>query len=214
MDPYESSRLRMVDDQLAARGMKDPFVLAAMRTVRRHLFVPPDQADIAYEDHPIPIGYGQTISQPYMVALMTELLELEPEHRVLEIGTGSGYQAAVLAFLVDRVFTVERIPELAAKARDTLDKHGFVNVEVIVGDGSLGWPESAPYDRIIVTAAAPSVPKPLVEQLADDGKLVIPVGDRDIQDLQLIHKIKGRVHSNMHGGCRFVGLIGEKGWQQ
>lgn len=211
-DPHAMMRRRMVDRQIRSRGIRNPHVIEAMLQVPRHLFV--EQADLgeAYEDHPLPIGAGQTISQPYMVALMTELLDLELHHRVLEIGTGSGYQAAIIARMSDQLITVERIPELAANAREIIARLGYVNVEIVVGDGSLGWPAGAPFDRIVVTAAAPRVPFALEEQLAEGGRLVIPTGGRDMQELLLIEKHSGRLITRGHGGCRFVKLVGEQGW--
>ena len=169
----------MVEEQIAARGVKDPRVLEAMRTVPRHAFVPDAVARLAYHDSPLPIGHGQTISQPYIVAYMTEALALEPDHRVLEVGTGSGYQAAVLSPLVEEVYTIEIVPELAARARHTLETLGYANVHVREGDGYAGWPERAPFARIIVTAAPERIPQPLVDQLAPGGVMVIPVGERN-----------------------------------
>ena len=172
--------------QIAGRGIIDPRVLDALRTVPRHAFVPPEKACRAYEDHPLEIGSGQTISQPYMVAKMTELLELTPQSRVLEIGTGSGYQAAILAELAGDVVSVERFSHLAETARETLESLEYGNLTVVVGDGSLGWPERAPYDGIIVTAAAPALPPSLRSQLAPGGRLVCPVGSRDLQQLKAV----------------------------
>jgi protein-L-isoaspartate(D-aspartate) O-methyltransferase len=202
----------MVEYQIAARGIHDQGVLSAMKEVPRHLFVPPPYNKSAYEDCPLPIGNGQTISQPYIVALMTELLSLKPEDRVLEIGTGCGYQAAVLAALVRQVTTIERIPEVAVLARANLAAVSSKNVDVIVGDGTLGYPEKAPYEGIIITAATPAVPGPLIEQLAEGGRLVAPVGGRDIQELIRLRKKDGSTTEEHHGGVRFVPLIGECGW--
>jgi len=202
----------MVEYQIAARGIRDQRVLSAMKEVPRHLFVPPPYDKSAYEDYPLPIGNGQTISQPYIVALMTELLALQSTDRVLEIGTGCGYQAAILAALVQQVTTIERIPEVAGLARVNLAAVGSKNVEVIVGDGSLGYPQKAPYEGIIITAATPSVPRPLIEQLAERGRLVAPVGGRDIQELIQLIKKGGSLNEDHHGGVRFVPLIGECGW--
>jgi protein-L-isoaspartate(D-aspartate) O-methyltransferase len=202
----------MVESQIAARGIHDLRVLAAMMEVPRHLFVPPPYDKSAYEDCPLPIGNGQTISQPYIVALMTELLMPQQTDIILEIGTGCGYQAAVLASLVSRVFSIERISEVAELARANLRNVGCRNVEVIVGDGTLGFPQKAPYDGIIITAATPSVPKPLIGQLAEGGRLVAPVGGRDIQELIKIKKTDGSISEESHGGVRFVPLIGECGW--
>ena len=178
----------MVEDQIAARGVKDSRVLAAMRAVPRHRFVPPDQADAAYQDRPLPIGFGQTISQPYIVAFMTEALQLSPSHRVLEVGTGSGYQAAVLAEIVKEVDTIEIVPELADRSRKLLSELGYGNVRVVTGDGYAGLPQHAPFDRIIVTAAPDHVPQPLVDQLAVGGRMIIPVGGGWRQQLQVLTK--------------------------
>jgi len=214
MPPYPRAdeRARMVMSQIAARGIRDPRVLSAMKEVPRHLFIPPPYDTAAYEDCPLPIGNGQTISQPYIVALMTELLALKPTDSVLEIGTGCGYQGAVLAVLARQVTTIERIPEVAGLAKANLATVGSKNVDVIVGDGTLGYPQKAPYDAIIVTAATPSVPRPLIEQLADGGRLVAPVGGRDIQELIRLRKKDGSITEEQHGGVRFVPLIGECGW--
>jgi protein-L-isoaspartate(D-aspartate) O-methyltransferase len=175
-DAYRARRLQMVEEQIRRRDVVDPRVLDAMRTVPRERFVPDAQASRAYEDSPLPIGFGQTISQPYIVAYMTEALDVRPEHRVLEIGTGSGYQAAVLSPLAREVFTIEIVPELAARAGDLLRELGYRNVQVRQGDGYAGWPEQAPFDRIMVTAAPDQIPQPLIDQLAPGGRLVIPVG--------------------------------------
>ncbi|MEZ4388130.1 MAG: protein-L-isoaspartate(D-aspartate) O-methyltransferase [Candidatus Krumholzibacteriia bacterium] len=183
-DPYASARERMVRTQLESRGIANPAVLAAMRTVPRHRFVPADLADQAYQDHPLAIGHDQTISQPYIVALMTEALQPQPTDHVLEIGTGSGYQAAVLAELVAEVYTIEIVAPLAQRAREVLTELGYSSVHVRTGDGFQGWPEQAPFDKIIVTAAPPEVPRPLLDQLAPGGRLVVPEGDR-IQTLVL-----------------------------
>ncbi len=212
--PRADERLKMVEYQIAARGIRNPRVLSAMRDIPRHLFVPPPYDKSAYEDCPLPIGNGQTISQPYIVASMTELLSLQPTDRVLEIGTGCGYQAAVLAVLVRLVTTIERIPEVARLARENLATVGSKNVEVIVGDGTVGYPQKAPYDGIIITAATPSVPEPLVEQLAEGGRLVAPVGGRDIQELIRLIKKDGSIIEEHHGGVRFVPLIGQCGWSE
>ena len=214
MQPYPRAdeRLRMVEYQIAARGICDQRVLSAMKEVPRHLFVPPPYDRSAYEDCPLPIGNGQTISQPYIVALMTELLALQPADSVLEIGTGCGYQAAILGVLVRQVTTIERIPEVAGLARANLAAFGSKNVEVIVADGTLGNPQKAPYDGIIITAATPSVPRPLIEQLAEGGRLVAPVGGHAIQELIRLRKKDGSVQEEHHGGVRFVPLIGECGW--
>jgi protein-L-isoaspartate(D-aspartate) O-methyltransferase len=210
--PRAAERIRMVESQIAARGIHDHRVLAAMKEIPRHLFVPSPYDKAAYEDCPLPIGNGQTISQPYIVALMTELLMPQPTETVLEIGTGCGYQAAVLAALVSKVFSVERISEVAELARVNLKNVGCKNVEVILGDGTTGYLQKAPYDGIIITAATPSVPKPLIEQLAEGGRLVAPVGGRDIQELIRVRKKDGSLYEEHHGGVRFVPLIGECGW--
>ncbi len=203
----------MVERQIEARGVRNPGVLAAMREIPRHLFIPPPYDRSAYEDSPLPIGNGQTISQPYIVALMTELLKPEPEDNVLEIGTGCGYQAAILAKLVRKVTSIERIPAVADLARSNLAALGISNVEIQTADGTLGYPENAPYNGIIITAATPSVPKPLIEQLAENGRLVAPVGGREIQELVVLSRRKGIVSQELHGGVRFVPLIGEHGWE-
>ncbi len=205
-------RKMMVDTQIVARGVKDPRVIKAMLEVPRHLFVPTEYIDQAYEDYPLPIGYGQTISQPYMVAVMTELLELDETHRVLEIGTGSGYQTAILATIAREVYTVERVPELSERAKRILEKLGFDNVKFKVGDGSLGWPEYSPYDRIVVTAAAPEIPEPLKDQLKDEGIIVIPIGGRYGQVLVKGIKKDSRIVTQELFPCAFVPLKGEYGF--
>lgn len=212
-DEYAAQREQMVRGQIEARGVRDERVLAAMRAVPRHLFVPAYQAGAAYHDTPLAIGQGQTISQPYIVALMTELLELADHERVLEIGTGSGYQAAILAQLAAEVITVERFPSLAQEARERLARLGYDNVRVEVGDGSLGWPEGAPYDAIIVTAASPEMPEPLLDQLADGGRLVVPVGPRWTQHLVRVRRQGGTFRRESLIGVAFVPLIGQHGWQ-
>jgi protein-L-isoaspartate(D-aspartate) O-methyltransferase len=212
-DQYRDERLRMVERQIAARGIQDPRVLDAMRAIPRHIFVPPTYRSVAYGDHPLPIGEGQTISQPYIVAMMTELLEPHAEDRILEIGAGSGYQAAILGKLVRRVVTIERIPEVAEGARRHLEELGIHNVVLIVGDGTLGHPAEAPYDAVIITASTPEVPQPLIEQLAEGGRLVAPVGGREYQELIRIVKRKGRLETESYGGVVFVPLIGEHGWR-
>lgn len=214
MTPYPliEQRRQMVERQIRARGVSDPRVLAAMEEVPRHLFIPPPYDRNAYEDSPLPIGNGQTISQPYIVAVMTELLQLKPSDRVLEIGTGSGYQAAILSRIVSHVTSVERIPEVANLARRNLAALHYDNGEVIVGDGTLGYPDNAPYNGILVTAASPDIPKPLVEQLADDGKMVVPAGGRDVQELIVLEKHGSSGTQSEYGGVRFAPLIGEYGW--
>ena len=202
-------RARMVRTQIEARGIDDPRVLAAMRSVPRHLFVPQAQRVHAYEDRAVPIGRGQTISQPYIVALMTNLLDPESSDRVFEVGTGSGYQAAVLAELVERVYTVEIVPELAERARRTLEALGYENVTVITGDGYRGLPEEAPFDGIIVTAAPESVPEPLLNQLQVGGSLVIPVGPRGRQELKVLERERDGIRSRTVAPVRFVRMTGE-----
>lgn len=202
----------MVASQLRARGIHDERVLAAMEHVPRHEFVAERFHDRAYEDHPIPIAEGQTISQPYIVAFMLESLGLEPNSKVLEVGTGSGYQTALLAELSGHVTSIERIPGLAQEAQSTLPRLGYGNVNIIVGDGSQGLPDAAPYDAIIVAAAAPRVPPALFEQLAENGRMVIPVGLPDAQELQLVRKLNGRPMIQRLEGCRFVPLIGAQGY--
>lgn len=206
-DSFYNERQRMVATQIEVRGVKDGNVLKAMRTVPRHLFVPENVRAYSYEDEPLPIGYGQTISQPYIVALMTELLGLKPDSRVLEIGTGSGYQAAILAELCDSVSSIEIICELAERADSTLQELGY-NVDVRCGDGYGGWPEKAPFDAIIVTAAPDEVPKPLIEQLAEGGRIVIPVGTYH-QELKLIRKVDGKIKEMNVIPVRFVPMTGE-----
>ena len=216
MDRFATMRKKMVDSQIRSRGIRDERVLEAMEKVPRHFFVEEGLQDQAYSDHPLPIGERQTISQPYIVALMTEALALTGTEKVLEIGTGSGYQAAVLAELADRVFSTERLPRLADRARKILYALRYSNVLIKVGDGTQGWSEEAPFDGIIVTAGAPKVPKPLVQQLAVGGRLVIPVGDRYSQNLLRVVRLSedpGDVDEEDLGGCRFVDLIGEHGWK-
>ncbi len=213
-DHYRIARERMVKNQLVARGIRDPRVLEAMRRVPRHLFVDEALVDQAYQDHPLPIGYGQTISQPYIVALMSEALELEGDEKVLEVGTGSGYQAAILGELAHKVYSVERIPQLLARARKILDSLGYNNIFLKLDDGTWGWQEFAPYDAIIVTAASPQVPEPLLKQLADPGVMVIPVGDEFSQNLVRIRKVNGQYIREDLGGVRFVKLVGDHGWRQ
>lgn len=203
---YDQARRNMVEYQIKARGIKDKRVLAAMLKIPRHLFVPEEMKDMAYRDEPLPIGYGQTISQPYIVAYMTEALKLRPEDKVLEIGTGSGYQTAILAELVRDVYTIEIIPELSERAQETLKNLGYTNIEFLIGDGSKGWPEKAPFDAILVSAAPAEVPPALVEQLQINGRLVIPVGT-DSQELVLIKKTKKGLEKTRLIGVRFVPLI-------
>jgi len=206
---------RMVKLQIENRDVRDARVLEVMRRVQRHLFVPPGSRSVAYEDHPVSISHGQTISQPYMVAFMTQALELRGGERVLEVGTGSGYQTAILAELCKAVFTIERIPELAAAAESALAALGYANISLRVGDGSEGWPEHAPFDGILVAAAAPSIPRRLREQLADNGVMVIPVGDwRRTQEILVARKTGGAVTVERSIGCRFVPLIGAGGFPE
>ncbi len=212
---FEQARHRMIAEQLEARGFRDPAVLAAMRQVPRHLFVAPGLAERAYEDTPLPIGERQTISQPYMVALMSEALELAPGARVLEVGTGSGYQAAVLAEMGARVVSLERIARLAEHAAQVLQVLGYgEQVRVEVGDGTLGWPPAAPYDAIVVTAGAPRIPRPLVEQLAEHGRLVLPMGEDDLQTLVRLRREPAGLVEEYLGECRFVKLLGSFGWEE
>jgi protein-L-isoaspartate(D-aspartate) O-methyltransferase len=207
-DSFQMSRLAMVDTQIAARDVEDGRVLDAMRTVPRHEFVPQEQVDRAYQDRPLPIGEGQTISQPYTVALMTELLDVQPGDVVLEIGTGSGYQAAVLAELTDRVYTVEILPKLARQAGRTLDGLGYTQVKRKTADGYFGWPQNGPYDGIIVTAAPDHIPAPLVEQLKEGGRMVIPVGPPgSYQTLWRLTKQQGKVLSENITDVAFVPLV-------
>jgi len=211
---YEKERARMVAEQIAYRGVKDPRVLAVMGKVPRHEFMPEALRTQAYGDHAMPIGDGQTISQPYIVALMTELLELKGDERVLEIGTGSGYQAAVLAELCQKVFTVERVKALADKARVTLDRLGYRNVAMKTFDGTYGWKDMAPFDAIMVTAAGPDIPQTLVEQLKEGGRLVIPVGERSSQVLKKVIKSPAGIVTESSIPCMFVPLIGNHGWKE
>ncbi len=210
---YEHLRERMVQKQIKARGITDPGVLSAMRTVPRHLFVSEALMDQAYGDFPLPIGDQQTISQPYIVAEMTGALQLTDEDRVLEIGTGSGYQAAILAKIAYRVYTIERIHSLYLKTRKLFDKLYYHNIVTKYSDGTAGWRDESPFDAIIVTAGAPDIPKVLVNQLAVHGRLVIPVGDQYSQSLIKLYKDEGGVHETNLGGCRFVKLVGEYGWR-
>jgi protein-L-isoaspartate(D-aspartate) O-methyltransferase len=211
---YEKERRRMVDEQIAGRGVKDERVLAAVRKVPRHEFLPEAIRDMAYADNALPIGEGQTISQPFMVALMTELLGLTGTERVLEIGTGSGYQAAVLAELGGKVYTVERIKAIAEKARETLDRLGYKSVAIKVYDGTYGWKEMSPFDAIMVTAGAPDIPAPLVEQLKEGGRMVIPVGERYGQRLVRVVKTSEGAITESSIPCMFVPLIGNHGWKE
>lgn len=213
MDQYQDERERMVDQQIAKKGVIDERVLAAMRKVPRHLFVAPDARPYAYVDSPVRIGSGQTISQPFIVGLMTQLLDVHPEHRVLDVGTGSGYQAAILGELAAEVHSIERHPELAETARETLESLGYEHIMVHVGDGSQGYPPAGPYDRIIVAAAAPAVPQALLDQLAPEGRLVIPVGQRYSQHLEVWERIDDQFKQSVNIPVVFVPLIGESGWE-
>jgi protein-L-isoaspartate(D-aspartate) O-methyltransferase len=212
MDPTELREL-MVKTQLVPRGIRDERVLNAMKKVPRHLFVDESKRHEAYDDTALSIGEGQTISQPYMVAVMTELLELKGDEKVLEIGTGSGYQAAVLSELAKEVHTIERVAVLAQRTEERFRSLGYDNIYVRVGDGTLGWPADAPFDRIIITAGTPKVPDPLMEQLSEEGILVAPVGNRFSQQLLKIRKHKGGSTEEYHTPCVFVPLIGQYGWQ-
>jgi protein-L-isoaspartate(D-aspartate) O-methyltransferase len=205
---FKAMRERMVESQVEARGVKDPRVLSALLKVERHRFVPEKYLDLAYSDQPLPIGEGQTISQPYIVALMTELLELKGNEKVLEIGTGSGYQAAILAELAKEVYTIEIIEPLATRAREKLSELGYQNVTVKAGDGYLGWPEAAPFDAIIVTAAPDHIPKPLIEQLKEGGRMVLPVGTHT-QELKKIVKRSGKMETIDIIPVLFVPMTGE-----
>lgn len=206
-DPdYKQARQNMVEYQIKGRGIKDKNVLGAMLKVPRHLFVPEEMRDLAYRDEPLPIGHGQTISQPYIVGYMTEALKLQPGDRVLEIGTGSGYQTAILAEIVSEVYTIELIPELSLRAQETLKSLGYKNIEFLTGDGSKGWPEKAPFEAILVSAAPAEVPPALMEQLKIDGRLIIPVGT-DSQELVLIKRTKKGWEKTRLIGVRFVPLI-------
>lgn len=211
---FARERERMVEEQLIRRGILDPRVLDAMRKVPREQFVEEALQDRAYGDHPLPIGEGQTISQPYMVALMSDLLELTGSKKVLEIGTGSGYQTAVLAELARRVCSIERIPFLAVRARTTLERLGYTNVWVRIADGTVGWPDETPFDRILITAAAPAVPPPLFDQLAEAGRMVLPIGDAACQTLTVVEKVNGVMRTKSEAGCVFVKLVGKYGWER
>ena len=211
---YERQRDDMVNHQLKPRGINDPHVLEALRTVPRHLFVSEALRDQAYGDYPLPIGEQQTISQPYIVAEMTQALELGNDDRVLEIGTGSGYQAAVLADIVFRVYTIERIRALYIQARKLLDRLNYHNIIMRCSDGTTGWQDESPFDAIMVTAGAPEVPEKLLDQLATGGRMIVPVGNQHSQDLIKITKDKDGIHRSNLGGCRFVKLIGAQGWKE
>jgi len=209
-----AQRLAMVNDQLRRRGLRDERVLAVMGDVPRERFIAPRSRHEAYADRPLPIGSGQTISQPYVVALMTQELDVQPTHRVLDVGAGSGYQTAILARLAGEVFAVERLAELTAGAADALAELGIANVTLTTGDGTLGWPDHAPFDRILCGAAGPDVPKAWIEQLADAGRIVMPAGGAEVQDLIAIDKRGGRITRRSICGVRFVRLIGRQGWPE
>lgn len=210
---YERQRKEMVKRQIEARGVTDPKVLAAMLKVPRHFFVSDALRDQAYGDFPLPIGEQQTISQPYIVAEMTQALQPDKDDRVLEIGTGSGYQAAILAEIVFRVYTIEKIYSLYTKTRKLFDKLHYHNIVTKYSDGTCGWVDESPFDAIIVTAGSPGIPKPLVSQLAIGGRMVIPVGDQYSQELIKLYKDEHGIHKTNLGGCRFVKLVGEYGWR-
>ncbi len=214
INDFRLAREKMVRTHLLPRGIKDPRVLKAMEKVPRHLFVEEALIGEAYNDHPLPIGNKQTISQPYIVALMTEALELTGTEKTLEIGTGSGYQTAVLAELTRTVFTVERVKSLMVNARDLLNKLGYRNILYKAFDGTLGWKQYKPYDAIIVTAGAPKIPRPILQQLAEGGRLIVPVGNRYSQELIRVTRRKGRDIQQNLGGCRFVDLVGLHGWKE
>ena len=207
-DPYTARRLEMVERQIAARGIRDRRVLNAMRTVKRHVFIPENMRKYAYIDDPLPIGHDQTISQPYIVAYMTECLELKNNDRVLEIGTGSGYQAAVLAEIVEEVYTIEIVEALAHQAASVLKKEGYDHVHCRIGDGYRGWPEAGPFDAIIITAAPPIIPDPLIAQLKEGGRMIVPVGTWH-QELVLLKKKRGKIEKRMMLPVRFVPMTGE-----
>ncbi len=213
MIDFSKARLKMVEEQIISRGIKDARLIAAMKKIPRHLFVEEALQNQAYTDHPLPIGEKQTISQPYMVALMTEALLLTGKEKVLEIGTGSGYQTAILAEFSEKVFSIERIRSLAIRARKLVYDLGYFNVEIKIFDGTFGWMEESPFDAILVTAGSPNIPQPLIDQLATGGRLVIPVGDAFVQDLFRVTKTEAGVKKEDLGGCRFVKLIGEYGWK-
>jgi protein-L-isoaspartate(D-aspartate) O-methyltransferase len=213
MIDFSKARLKMVEEQIVSRGIKDSKLVAAMKKIPRHLFVEEALQNQAYSDHPLPIGEKQTISQPYMVALMTEALLLTGKEKVLEIGTGSGYQTAIVAELSEKVFSVERIRSLAIRARKLLYELGYFNVEIKIFDGTFGWIQESPFDAIVVTAGSPDIPQPLIDQLAMGGKLVIPVGNVFAQDLFRVTKTEEGVKKEDLGGCRFVKLIGKYGWE-
>jgi len=210
---YSLARKRMVKNQLAPRGITDQRVLRVVGKIPRHLFMEEALIGEAYNDHPLPIGHKQTISQPYIVALMTQALELTGKEKTLELGTGSGYQTAVLAELSDKVYTIERIRPLMEKARKLLYESGYTNIMFKAFDGTFGWKQYQPYDAIMVTAGAPKIPEPLLDQLAEGGRMIIPIGDKYSQELIKVIRKKDRYKKENLGGCRFVDLIGVHGWK-
>jgi protein-L-isoaspartate(D-aspartate) O-methyltransferase len=212
-ESFARQRARMVEQQLRSRDIRDERVLAAMAKVPRETFISAEDVDKAYGDYPVPIGEGQTISQPYIVAAMVEALELRPQDRVLEVGTGTGYQAAILGELAGEVWSIERHAQLADKAQEILARLGYANVHVLHGDGSLGLSQQAPFDKILVAAAAPRIPDSLVAQLKDGGRLIIPVGTRTEQQVQMVRKVGDQVSVTLQDLCRFVPLVGDEGWQ-
>ena len=213
MIDFPRARIKMVEEQVVSRGIKDLRVIEAMKKVPRHLFVEEALQGQAYSDHPLPIGEKQTISQPYMVALMTEALQIKGKEKVLEIGAGSGYQAAILSLLADKVYSIERIRSLALRARTLLHDLECFNVEIKIFDGTFGWPDASPFDAVIVTAGSPDIPQPLIDQMIVGGRLVIPVGDASTQELVRVTKTEEGVVKEDLGGCRFVKLIGKYGWE-
>jgi protein-L-isoaspartate(D-aspartate) O-methyltransferase len=213
VDSFAEQRKRMVEEQLRSRGIRDPRLLAAMAKVPREVFIASEDFGRAYDDHPLPIGGGQTVSQPYMVAVMVAALQPRPSDRVLEVGAGTGYEAAILGELAAEVWTIERHQDLADKAREILSKLGYLNVHVVAGDGSVGLAEQAPFDGILVAAAAPKISDSLLAQLADGGRMVVPVGSRFEQLVQLVRKIGGEMAVSSLDACRFVPLVGKEGWE-
>ena len=213
MEKSELARLIMVQEQIIKRGIKDAAVIKAMQKVPRHKFIAQNSFSQAYEDYPLPIGDGQTISQPYMVALMTQSLELKGGEKVLEVGTGSGYQAAILAEIAGEVYSIERFADLARRAEEILSELNYTNVKIKIGDGTAGWDEAALFNGIIVTAGAPDIPPSLVRQLADGGRLVIPIGDRFMQTLSVLKKEGGELRQKDICSCVFVPLVGGEGWR-
>ena len=211
---YDILRRRMVEEQLIPRGIKNKRVLDAFYKVPRHRFVPEELRGSAYSDYPIPISEGQTISQPYIVALMTECLGLTGQEKVLEIGTGSGYQTAILAELAREVYSIERFPALVKKAEGLLNELGYANIKIRCADGTMGWPEAAPFDRIIITAASPRIPLPLTEQLKENGKMLLPLGETFSQVLTQVEKKDNKLQSIQICGCVFVPLVGKYGWEK